>query len=117
VKVSSLASGLADLAVSLFYEVRLHDQVSDTLVTRRRGQIVSALAALEADRAQRSGDYWFGDRIGHADIAVAAALRHASEAHPGLIALADYPAIAAHVARMEALPVFQQISQPFIAPA
>ena len=117
VKVASLATGLADNAVSLFYEMRLHDQVSETLVERRRGQVLGALAALEADRAKRPSDYWFGDRIGHADIAVACALRHAGEAHPGLMQLADFPALAAHAARLEALPVFQKISQPFVAPA
>ena len=72
---------------------------------------------LEADRAGRSGDFWFGGCIGHADIAVAVVLRFIAEAHPGLVAMADFPALAAHAARLEALPVFQEISQPFIAPA
>ena len=75
----------------------------------------ASLAVLEADRAGRAGDYWFGDRIGHADIAVAAVLRFIAEAHPGLVSMADYPALGAHAARLEALPVFQAISQPFIA--
>ena len=39
------------------------------------------------------------------------------EAHPGLVAMEDFPALAAHCARLEALPVFTAISQPFIAPA
>jgi hypothetical protein len=39
------------------------------------------------------------------------------EAHPGFVAMAGYPALSAHAARLEALPVFQEISQPFIAPA
>jgi hypothetical protein len=46
-----------------------------------------------------------------------AALRHANDAHPGLIDMAAFPALAAHAARLEALPVFREISQPFIAPA
>ncbi|MGH6932605.1 MAG: glutathione S-transferase C-terminal domain-containing protein, partial [Dongiaceae bacterium] len=75
------------------------------------------LAALEADRAGRTSAYWFGERIGHADIAVAAVLGFIAEAHPGLIAMADYPALAAHAARLEALPAFLEIKQPFIAPA
>jgi glutathione S-transferase len=116
-KVAALATGLADNAVSLFYEMRLHGQVSETLVERRRGQILGALAALGADRAKRRTDYWFGERIGHADVAVACALRHASDSHPGLISLADYPALDAHCAKLEAMPVFREISQPFIAPA
>lgn len=116
-KVASLAAGLAENAVSLFYEIRLHGEASDRLVERRRGQILGALDALEADCALRPGDYWFGPAYGHADIAVAASLRHAAESHPGLIQLDQHPALAAHAARMEAMPVFQEVSQPFTAPA
>jgi glutathione S-transferase len=115
--VAALATGLADKAVSLFYEKRMHDKVSDAWVARCRGQIAGALAALESDRAARPGPYWFGERIGHADIAVAAALRFVAEAHPGLVSMADSPALAAHAQRCEALPAFQQIQQTFIPPA
>jgi glutathione S-transferase len=116
-KIAALATGLADKAVSLFYEKRLHEKVSEAWAGRCRAQIAAALAALEADRAGRAGPYWFGGRIGHADIAVACALRFVAEAHPGLMSMADYPALAAHAARLEALPAFQAIRQPFIAPA
>lgn len=116
-RVAALATGLADKAVSLFYELRLHEHVSPAWVERCRAQILGTLAVLEAERAARSGDTWFGGPVGHADIAVAAALRHAGESHPDLFRLADYPALAAHAARMEALPVFREISQPFIPPA
>ena len=112
-KVASLATGLGEKAVSLFYEKRLHKEVSDVWVNRCRSQISAVLAGLEADRARRAGDYWFGDRIGHADIAVAAVLRFANEAHPGLISMGDFPALRAHASQLEALPVFQSISQPF----
>lgn len=116
-KVAALATGLADKAVSLFYEQRLHEKASDVWVGRCSAQIAAVLAVLEADRAKRAGDYWFGDRIGHADIAVAAVLRHLAEAHPGRVSMAQYPALGAAATRLEALPVFQKISQPFIAPA
>ncbi len=116
-KVAAFATGLADKAVSLFYEKRLHREVSDAWVDRCRAQIDATLAVLEADRVRRASAYWFGERIGHADIAVAATLRFVGEAHPGLIGLKDYPALRAHAARLEALPVFQKIAQPFIAPA
>jgi glutathione S-transferase len=116
-KVAALATGLGDKAVSLFYERRLHREVSDTWVDRCRAQIAAVLSALEADRAGRAGDHWFGDRIGHADIAVAAMLRFVVEAHPGLVALAEFPALERHSARLEALPAFQAIRQPFIPPA
>ena len=117
IKVAALANGLADKGVSLFYEKRMHQEVSEVWVNRCRSQISDALRALEADRAGRRGDYWFGDRIGHADIAVVVALRFLADAHPGLFSMTDFPALEAYAARLEALPVFQAISQPFIPPA
>ena len=116
-KVAALATGLGDKAVSLFYERRLHREVSETWVERCRAQIAAVLAALEADRAGRTGEHWFGDRIGHADIAVAAVLRFVIEAHPGLVAPAEFPALERHSMRLEALPAFQAIRQPFIPSA
>jgi glutathione S-transferase len=116
-KVAALATGLGDKAVSLFYEKRMHKDVSDVWVERCRGQIVAGLAALESDRISRTTDYWFSDRIGHADIAVATSLRFLAEAHPGLVSLTDFPGLSAHAARLEALPVFHAIKQPFIPPA
>lgn len=116
-RVSALASGLADKTVSLFYERRLHQTPSGTWVERCLRQIRGTLAALEADRAGRAGPYWFGDRIGHADIAVAASIRHMRDSHPDLAGLDGCPTLTAHCEQMEALPVFQEISQPFIPPA
>jgi glutathione S-transferase len=116
-KVAALATGMADKSVSLFYERRLHREVSDVWVNRCGTQISAVLADLEADRAERATEYWYGERIGHADIAVAAALRFFFDAHPGVLDLADYPALAGHSQRLEALSVFQTISQPFVAPA
>jgi glutathione S-transferase len=116
-KVAALATGLGDKVVGLFYELRLHEQTSDMWVQRCRAQIDAVLNALEADRTGRKTDYWFGDKIGHADIAVAAVLRHLNDAHPGLVDMGAFPALAAHSKRLEAMPVFQAISQPFIAPS
>jgi glutathione S-transferase len=116
-RVASFATGLGDKAVSLFYERRMHKDVSEVWVARCRTQINAVLASLDADRAARTGDCWFGNRIGHADIAVATVLRFVAEALPGLVAMADFPALSAHAARLEALPVFQAVSQPFIPPA
>ena len=115
--VISLATGIIDKGVSRFYEQRLHDVVSPTLMTRVTGQMTGALMALEKDRARRRTAYWFGESFSHADIAVACMWRHMNEAHPDLFEGAPYPALAAHAAAMEALPVFQEISQPFIPPA
>jgi glutathione S-transferase len=116
-KVAALAMGTAEKAVSLFYEQRLHQEVSDVWVNRCRAQIADALAILEADRAGRPGEHWFGGRLGHADIAVAVVLRFLAEAHPGLVPAAQIPALADAAARLEQLPAFRAVSQPFIAPA
>lgn len=115
-KVAALATGLADKAVSLFYEQRLHKEISDVWAGRCRQQIASVLPILEADRAQRKSLYWFGDRLGHADIAVAVVLRFVSDVHPDLLSLDDYQALEGHAQRLEALPVFRKILQPFIPP-
>ena len=117
-KVATLGAHTAEKAVSLFYEKLLHKGTASEVWTERcRMQISAALAALEPDRAARRTDYWFGDTIGHADIAVAAALRFIGDAHPGVVSMGDFPALAAHAKRCEALPVFQAIQQQFIPPA
>lgn len=116
-KIAALALGTADKAVALFYEEKLHSQQSELWAQRCRQQIEGALAALEADLALRSTPYWLGESIGHADIAVGAMLRHLRDAHPGLIDMDRLPALRDHAAKLEALPVFKDISQPFVAPA
>jgi glutathione S-transferase len=116
-RIAALATGLADKAVSLFYEKRLHQDVSAAWVDRCRAQIAATLAVLEAERAARPSAYWFGEKIGHADIAVAVALHFLAEAHPDLVSMSSYPALAVHAARLEALPAFQRIQQPFIPPS
>jgi glutathione S-transferase len=116
-KVAALATGLGDKAVSLFYERRLHREVSDVWVERCRGQISAVLSLLEAELAGKAADYWFGNRIGHADIAIVTVLRFITDAIPELVAVADFPSLSAYAARLEALPVFQEISQPFIPPS
>ncbi|MBD9555004.1 glutathione S-transferase family protein [Ensifer sp. ENS03] len=116
-RIATLATGLGDKAVSLFYEKRLHGAVSALWVDRCRRQIEETLQVLETSRAQSTGAYWFCERIGHVDIAVAAVLRFLKEVHPDLVAMGRYPRLQAHADMLEALPVFQTISQPFIPPA
>lgn len=115
-KIATLATGLGDKAVSLFYEKALHDVTSDSWTTRCRTQIGAVLAVLERERAATNTPYWFGVTIGHADIAVAAVLRFIAEVHPGLIDMDVYPALETHARLCESLPVFRQIQQAFIAP-
>ena len=116
-KIAALATGLGDKAVSLFYEKRLHREVSEVWVARCRAQISAALSVLEADRAGMAADYWFGDRIGHADVAIVTVMRFIADAIPEFVAVSDFPSLSAYAARLEALPVFQEISQPFIPPS
>ena len=116
-KVSALATGLADKAVSLIYERMLHQTTSDQWIARCRTQISDVLTALDADRAGKAERFWFGDAIGHADVAVACALRFTREAHPGLFDEQRWPALAAHAATCEALRPFQDIVRPFLPPA
>jgi glutathione S-transferase len=112
----ALATGLADKAVSLLYERVLRKEQSRTWVDRCVAQIAGVLDVLETERAAVTAPYWFGARIGHADIAVACALRFTTEAHPHLFDAPRYPALSAHAARCETLPPFREIVQPLAPP-
>jgi glutathione S-transferase len=116
-RICALATGLGDKAVSLLYERVLRQDQSKIWVERCAGQIGGVLDVLEKERAAVKTPYWFGQRIGHADVAVACVLRFTSEAHPQLFNAARYPALAAHAARCEALPPFQEIVQPLAPPS
>ena len=115
IRIATLACGAAEKAVSLFYERRLHAQTSAVWEDRCRTQIGAVLATLEAESPE--APFWGGDRIGHADIALACALRFIAEAHAGLIDLRPYPRLVARAAALEATAVFAEVRQPFAAPA
>jgi glutathione S-transferase len=115
-KICALATGLADKAVILFYERALHKETSQPWIERCRAQIAAVLEVLEKERAAVTTPYWHGARIGHADIAVACALRFVRDAHADAFGAQQFPALAAHAAHCEALPVFAEISQAFIPP-
>ncbi|WP_050384733.1 glutathione S-transferase family protein [Bradyrhizobium pachyrhizi] len=114
-RITALATGLADKAVSLVYEHVLRKEQLKLWVERCEAQIAGVLAVLEQERAAVQTPYWLENRIGHADVAVACALRFTGEAHPHLFD-ARYPALKAHAARCEALPPFQEIVQPLAPP-
>jgi glutathione S-transferase len=116
-RICALATGLADKAVSLVYERVLRKEPSKIWVERCEAQISGVLDVLENERAAITSPFWFGERIGHADIMVACALRFTGEAHPALFRAARYPALAAHAARCEALPVFLETVQKFNPPS
>ena len=115
-RIIALATGLGDKSVSLVYERVLRKEQLKLWVERCEAQIGGVLAVLEKERAAVATPYWFGERIGHADIAVACVLRFTGEAHPALFD-ARYPALKAHAARCEALPPFQEIVQPLAPPS
>ncbi len=116
-RIIGLATGLADLAVSLFYELLLHESASEALAGRRRRQILDTVAAIETDAASRPYAALFESRIGHADIALACALRFLREAHPRLVLQDTAPGLAARCEALEAQAPFRAVSQPFIPPA
>lgn len=115
-RVCGLATGMAEKAVALMYERLWHDNVSPEWIERCTMQITRVLSVLENERAEISGAYWIGDSISHADIITACASRFVIEAHPDLFAAAQWPALCKHTEGCEALPVFQEISQPLIVP-
>ena len=115
-RICALAMGLGDKGVSLLYErVLRKDKQLDLWVERCQSQIAGVLEVLEKERAAVKTPYWPGDRIGHADIAVACVLRFIGEAHPALFDT-RYPALKAHADACEALPPFKEIVQPLAPP-
>jgi glutathione S-transferase len=115
-KRCALATGTSEKAVGFFYARLFASQLDPAFVARSEAQIRDGLAALDRACAQRQGDWWFGIEPGHDDIAAACTTRHACEAYPALLRLADYPALARHCARAELRPEFQSITQVFIPP-
>lgn len=115
-RVTTLAMGLAERGVALFYERHLAEDPGPVLTRRLEERLLATFAALEADRNGRRGTWWFGEHMGHADIAVACAVRHVADAMPDLWHASSHPALARHCAAAEALPVFQDVSQPFVGP-
>ena len=77
-------------------------------------QVQGALAELEKHCAARSGEWLVGESMTLADITVTCAATYVREALP--LDLSTYPSLQAHVARCEALPVFQRFHIPFDPP-
>jgi glutathione S-transferase len=83
-------------------------------VPRIQAQIAGTLDVLEAECAAHANPFWHGASPGHADIALACTTGFMFQAHPHLL---RHPAVVAHGARCEALPVFQAVRQAFRPPA
>ena len=113
-KVCALSSGLADKAVALAYERVVHGRSTPLWTERCRAQMGGVLDVLETERAARRTPWWFGDVLGHADVAVACALRFVREVHPDVWEADTRKALAAHAERCEALESFGLVQQPFV---
>jgi glutathione S-transferase len=116
-RLCALATGLGDKAVILLYEHVLRKERSKLWVERCEMQIGGVLALLEKERAAVTTPWLSGARIGHSDVAIGCVVRFSGEAHPHLFDAARYPALAAHGAKCEALPAFQEIVQPLAPPS
>jgi glutathione S-transferase len=114
-QVVGVAAGLADKAVSAFYEKNFHplEQQNPRLLARNRGQLVDSLAWLEA----RAPKQWLqGSALCHADVMVGVAIRFAGDALPDMLELGPVPGVAAWCERLEALPVFRKTYLSFDPP-
>jgi glutathione S-transferase len=109
-QIVALASGISDMAVRLFYELRLHEVPSKSYVARLTRQIEQTLAVLEDHPLP-------GTKLTQANIAIACMYRHLSECHPEIAVTGHFPKIEKHCAQLESQQVFIDISQAFIAPA
>jgi glutathione S-transferase len=112
----ALGTGLAEKAVALLYERVLHEQTSAAWTDRCGRQIGDVLTVLEKERAALASEFWFGGRMGHADIAVACALRFLREAHPNVFDPGLTPLLAAFAGICEATEPFRTVVQPLVPP-
>ena len=116
-KICALATGLADKAVSLVYERVLRKEPSKIWVDRCETQIGGVLEVLEKS-ARRGRDA----RAGSASASAMPTSRSPACCDSPArrirrcFTAARYPALAAHGAACEALPVFQEIAQPLAPP-
>jgi glutathione S-transferase len=115
-RLIGLASGAADRAVAMVLECLFHTEAKRSKAFLARGvtQIEGALDALDRACAARPGQWLVGDAMTLADITVACYATYLRDAAPA--ELARWPALAAHVARCEALDVFRAHYAPFYLP-
>ena len=111
-RIAALCSGICDKAVMLLYSSLKLIAPSEAWTTRCQTQIRETFARLEAERAQRTMPYWFGESLTHADITFACAFRFTSEAHPDFFDPKAYRALAVHSETCEALSEFREILLP-----
>jgi glutathione S-transferase len=114
--IIALATGAVDKGILIVMEriFRPLEKHHPPFLDRCRRQVHGALEALDARCAARAGQWLVGDAIGQADITLACYANYLRDAVP--FDLSPYPALLAHCARCEALPVFARFYVPFDAP-
>jgi len=115
-RLSALAGGAADKAVSLAYEREVRENPSKNWLERCTKQVHECLDCLESERASRKSTFLFGERISHADIAMTCVYTFVTSAHPGFLTPEQLPALRAHAERCEAMSEFSSVFQPFDIP-
>jgi glutathione S-transferase len=115
-RISALASGVAEKGVSLIYERVLREAELPLWVDRCRLQIVETLDMLEAERSLRPTPYLFDDDLSHADVVLTTQWSFLTEALADAFDWDRWPALAAHAARCETLATFAAIRQRFLKP-
>ena len=115
-RLIALATGAADKGIHIVIErvFRPEDKRHAPWTDRCLVQVRGALAELDRACAARDGRWLVGETMTQADITVACYATYVHEAVP--LALDDFQALQAHVARCEALPVFRRFHVPFDAP-
>jgi glutathione S-transferase len=112
-RVIGFATGVADKAVSLFYERLLREAPSQVWLDRCRTQIFETLDMLNAERSAQSSAYWLGEHLSHADIALACTWRFMSEALADVMVAERWSSLRRDAARLEEHVLFREICQPF----
>lgn len=118
-RVCALACGMADKGVALVYETVLReaDHRNTRWVKRCSRQIKDALDMLERERRAIASDWWLGNTISHADIAVVVALHFLKQGAKPLMDEIDIPGLDAMEQRCGEMEVFQTIDQPLNVPS
>lgn len=115
-RISALACGACDKMVGLVYEKMLHEVVSPQWIERCETQVGAVLDRLEAELSGSPSEFWFGDTLTHADVAVTCAMRFLAEAHRESFELSRWPALATLSATCESLDAFKASVQAFTPP-
>lgn len=116
-RLAGFAAGAVEKALQQVVErvFRPEEKRHEPWVARCHTQMEGALQVLDEACIEAAGRQWLqGDRLGLADITLACFCTYVRDAVP--FDLGRFPALAARVARYEALPVLEKYYVPFFAP-